>query len=133
MWISYKQKSNERGINSSIQKQPLEHNSSREYKDGNNKTINITSVIQRNDQLTRIKNFSIILKTDANVNISIDIPIKDICMVSEVALKKISIDGDFYADMSQIDIIKQGYIDLYQRMDIKILDSRVELVEPNDT
>lgn len=96
------------------------------------KIINISHRI-KGRTTNRVKNVCIRMRTDANVTMVVDIPLKDICLVSDVAAAKLnSIENESYIDMDEILMIRDGYISLYKKMGINVTNSSIVMVDDED-
>ena len=77
------------------------------------------------DQISR---YYLHLRTDANVTIIVEIPIDEICTISDVARRKYSIDKPHVED--EIENVMRAYINLYRSLGISILGWSIETDGP---
>ena len=80
--------------------------------------ISRSKIIKYPNKSSDIPRYYIHLKTDANVTIIIEIPIDEICTISDTANKKYSIDKiEVESDIHNVAI---SYINLYKSLGISV-------------
>ena len=90
--------------------------------------ISRSKIIRYPSKSSQIPKYHIHLKTDADVTIVIEIPVDEICMISDTANKKYPIDKvQIEADIHNVAI---SYINLYKSLGISVLDWEIKTDDP---
>ena len=94
------------------------------------KIINLKDVVKQSRNELPIRHYSIRFDTDANVSILVDIPIEQICTVSDTANRRARFPGARDHIMNKMADIANSYEKLYDSLGIRVLHWEVRADDP---
>ena len=92
---------------------------------GNIQMISPTVVRKDISDRDKICNYCITLETDDRISISVDVPVLNICITSEVALVKAMREKDDSYLYEYLNDIRDSYIALCGRLGLRIINSEI--------
>lgn len=94
------------------------------------KIINLKDVAKQSRNELPICHYSIIFDTDANVSIVVDLPIEQICTISDTANRRARFPGAREHIMNRMTEIAKSYEKLYDSLGIRVLHWEVRADDP---